>query len=46
MLLGIMVIYYNIGSTDFTMISLSDISLIVKNYLWLAFFLSLQLKHH
>lgn len=44
MLLGIMVIYYNIGSTDFTMISLSDISLDSQKLLWLAFFLSFAIK--
>ena len=44
MLLAIMVIYYNIGSTDFTMISLSDISLDSQKLLWLAFFLSFAVK--
>lgn len=44
MLLAIMVIYYNIGSTDFTMISLADISLDGQKLLWLAFFLSMAVK--
>jgi NADH-ubiquinone oxidoreductase chain 4 len=44
MLLAIMVIYYNIGSTDFTMMSLSDISLDGQKLLWLAFFLSMAVK--
>jgi NADH-ubiquinone oxidoreductase chain 4 len=44
MLLAIMVIYYNIGSTDFTMISLSDISLDSQKLLWLGFFLSFAIK--
>ncbi len=44
MLLAIMVIYYNIGSTDFTMISLSDISLNSQKLLWLGFFLSFAIK--
>lgn len=44
MLLAIMVIYYNIGSTDFTMISLADISLDSQKLLWLAFFLSFAVK--
>jgi NADH-ubiquinone oxidoreductase chain 4 len=44
MLLAIMVIYYNVGSTDFTMISLSDISLDSQKLLWLAFFLSFAIK--
>ena len=44
MLLAIMVIYYNVGSTDFTMISLSDISLDGQKLLWLALFLSMAVK--
>lgn len=44
MLLAIMVIYYNIGSTDFLMISLADISLDSQKILWLAFFLSFAVK--
>lgn len=44
MLLAIMVIYYNVGSTDFTMLSLSEISLESQKILWLAFFLSFAVK--
>ena len=44
MLLAIMVIYYNVGTTDFTVISLSDISLDSQKILWLAFFLSFAVK--
>lgn len=44
MLLAIMVIYYNIGSTDFTIISLSGMSLDSQKILWLAFFLSFAVK--
>lgn len=44
MLLAIMVIYYNVGSTDFTVVSLSDISLGGQKILWLAFFLSFAVK--
>lgn len=44
MLLAIMVIYYNVGSTDFTVVSLADISLDFQKLLWLAFFLSFAVK--
>lgn len=44
MLLAIMVIYYNVGTTDFTVISLSEISLDSQKLLWLAFFLSFAVK--
>jgi NADH-ubiquinone oxidoreductase chain 4 len=44
MLLAVVVIYYNIGSTDFLMISLADISLDSQKILWLAFFLSFAVK--
>jgi NADH-ubiquinone oxidoreductase chain 4 len=44
MLLAIMVIYYNIGSTDFMMVSLANISLDSQKLLWLAFFLSFAVK--
>lgn len=44
MLLAIMVIYYNVGSTDFTIISLSNISPESQKILWLAFFLSFAVK--
>lgn len=44
MLLAIMVIYYNVGSTDFTIISLSEISFESQKILWLAFFLAFAVK--
>lgn len=44
MLLAIMVIYYNIGSTDFTVVSLSEMSLSAQQILWLGFFLSFAVK--
>jgi len=44
MLLAIMVIYYNVGSTDFTVVSLSEVSLGGQKILWLAFFLSFAVK--
>lgn len=44
MLLAIIVIYYNLGTTDFTIISLRDISLDAQKILWLAFFLSFRVK--
>ena len=44
MLLAIMVIYYNVGSTDFTIISLQNISLDSQKLLWLCFFLSFAVK--
>jgi len=44
MLLAIMVIYYNVGSTDFTVVSLSEVSLAGQKILWLAFFLSFAVK--
>lgn len=44
MLLAILVIYYNVGSTDFTLISLSNISFDSQKILWLAFFLSFAIK--
>jgi NADH-ubiquinone oxidoreductase chain 4 len=44
MLLAIMVIYYNVGSTDFTVVSVSEISLGGQKILWLAFFLSFAVK--
>jgi NADH-ubiquinone oxidoreductase chain 4 len=43
-LLAIIVIYYNVGSTDFAIISLTDISLERQKYLWLAFFISFRVK--
>lgn len=44
MLLAIMVIYYNVGSTDFQLISLSEISASSQKLLWLAFFVSFAVK--
>ena len=44
MLLAIMVIYYNIGSTDFAALSLSEMTLDGQKILWLAFFLSFAVK--
>jgi NADH-ubiquinone oxidoreductase chain 4 len=44
MLLAILVIYYNVGSTDFTVVSLSEVSLEGQKILWLAFFLSFRVK--
>jgi NADH-ubiquinone oxidoreductase chain 4 len=44
MLLAIMVIYYNVGSTDFTVVDQSEISLNSQKILWLAFFLSFRVK--
>ena len=44
MLLAIIVIYHNVGSTDFTLISLSDISFERQKIIWLAFFLSFAVK--
>lgn len=44
MLLAILVIYYNVGSTDFTLISLSNINFDSQKILWLAFFLSFAIK--
>ena len=44
MLLAIMVIYQNVGSTDFAVISLSEISLDSQKILWLSFFLAFAVK--
>lgn len=44
MLLAIMVIYYNVGSTDYQLLSLSEINLESQKILWLAFFLSFAVK--
>lgn len=44
MLLAILVIYYNVGSTDFEVLSLSNISFENQKILWLAFFLSFAIK--
>ena len=44
MLLAILQIYSNLGSTDFTLISLSEISLESQKLLWLGFFLAFAVK--
>ena len=44
MLLAIMVIYYNYGSTDMQLIALKEISLESQKWLWLAFFISFAFK--
>lgn len=44
MLLAFLVIFYHVGSTDFEMISLVDISLANQRWLWLAIFLSIAVK--
>jgi NADH-ubiquinone oxidoreductase chain 4 len=44
MLLAILIIYQNYGSTDFLYLSLSNISLDHQKILWLAFFLSFAIK--
>jgi len=44
MLLAIVNIYYNLGSTDLQLISLSEINLESQKWLWLAFFLAFAIK--
>lgn len=44
MLLAIMVIYYNLGTTNFAAITLANMSLDAQKVLWLAFFLSFRVK--
>ena len=44
MLLAFLVIYYNVGSTDFQVVSLSEISLESQKLLWLAVFISMAIK--
>jgi NADH-ubiquinone oxidoreductase chain 4 len=44
MLLSILTIYSNIGSTDFTIISLNEISLQAQKVLWLGFFIAFAVK--
>lgn len=44
MLLSILYIYQNTASTDFLILSLSDISLNYQKILWLAFFISFAIK--
>jgi NADH-ubiquinone oxidoreductase chain 4 len=44
MLLSIVVIYYNTGTTDFSMLSLSSFDPNTQKLLWLGFFLSFMVK--
>lgn len=44
MLLSILTIYSYVGSTDFQLISLSEISLEAQKILWLGFFIALAIK--
>ena len=44
MLIAFIVIYYNIGSSDFQVISLHNISLESQKYLWIAIFISIAIK--
>lgn len=44
MLISILVIYSNLGSTDFLLISLNDISLDYQKLLWLGFFIAFAVK--
>jgi NADH-ubiquinone oxidoreductase chain 4 len=44
MLLAILEIYSNLGSTDFVLISLNEISLDSQKILWLGFFLAFAIK--
>lgn len=44
MLLAVLQIYSNIGSTDFQLISLSEISLESQKILWLGFFIAFAVK--
>lgn len=44
MLLSILAIYSNVGSTDFQLLSLSEISLESQKILWIGFFLAFAVK--
>ena len=44
MLLAFLVIFYHVGSSDFEVISLADISFDRQRWLWLAIFMSLAIK--
>jgi NADH-ubiquinone oxidoreductase chain 4 len=44
MLLAILVIYSNLGSTDFSLLSLYEISLDNQKILWIAFFIAFAVK--
>jgi NADH-ubiquinone oxidoreductase chain 4 len=43
-LLAFLVIYYNVGSTDFNVVSLSEINPDSQKLLWLAIFMSMAIK--
>lgn len=44
MLLAFLVIFYHVGSTDFEVLSLADISFEQQKWLWLGIFMSLAIK--
>jgi NADH-ubiquinone oxidoreductase chain 4 len=44
MLLAFLIIYHNVGSTDFNVVSLSDIDPDSQKIIWLAIFLSMAIK--
>lgn len=44
MLLAFLVIFYHVGSTDFEVLSLADISFESQRWLWIAIFISLAIK--
>lgn len=44
MLLAFLVIYYNVGSTDFQVVSLSEMNLESQKLLWLAVFISMAIQ--
>ena len=44
MLLSILIIYNNVGSTDFQLISLNEISLESQKWLWVGFFIAFAVK--
>jgi len=44
MLLSILTIYHNLGTTDFQIISVTEISLESQKWLWLGFFLAFAIK--
>ena len=44
MLLGLLVIYYNVGSTDFRVVAASNITLDSQKLLWIGIFISMAIK--
>ena len=44
MLLAILVIYFEVGSTDYQVLAVADISETRQRILWLGFFLSFAVK--